>query len=257
LAVALNRAAEATRDAEIARLTLAETIGAPGRAIAPVAGPMGAGPPPPSDPAAAAASDHPIVAAAQAGIEAVRARDRALDRGDLPRVELQASLSGRSVSRDIDGSDAGTGFGLTVPNWAVGVTVSFPAMEVFRQQARRQVEAARLQEATARHEQARQALQSDVARARAVTRAARTVAANAPRQLQAARDASAQATARYEAGLASVVEVAEAERLLADAEAQAAIASLAVWRARLAEAVVDGDLTSFLHQAGGRSASTP
>ena len=42
-------------------------------------------------------------------------------------------------------------------------------------------------------------------------------------------------------------EVAEAQRLLADAEAENAVASLAVWRAMLAEAVLRGDLQPFLN----------
>jgi outer membrane protein TolC len=192
---------------------------------------------------------HPSLVVAQADIEAARARGLALERAGFPRLELQAALSGRSVSQNIDGTDAGTGLALDVPNWAVGVTVSFPVIEVFRNQTRHRAEAARLDESTARHERAVQALQSDAARARAVTTAARKIAANAPRQLQAARDARTQASARYDSGLGSVVEVAEAERLLADAEAQVAVATLAVWRARLAQAVVEGDLTSFVRQA--------
>jgi outer membrane protein TolC len=249
LAAALNVAAEAERDAEVARLTLAEALGAPGSAIAVAPGNLLTAPPGQPEPEPQTPAAHPSLVAAQADIEAARARDLALERAGFPRVELQAAASGRGVSQNIDGTDAGTGLALDVPNWALGVTVSFPAIDVFRNQTRRRAEAARLDGATARHERAVQALQSDAARARAVTTAARKIAANAPRQLQAARDARTQAAARYDAGLGSVVEVAEAERLLADAEAQAAVAMLAVWRARLAQAVVEGDLTSFVRQA--------
>ncbi len=53
---------------------------------------------------------------------------------------------------------------------------------------------------------------------RAWSQAARAVAANTPVQLAAAQQSEAQARARYEAGLASIVEVADAQSLLAQAE---------------------------------------
>ena len=55
-----------------------------------------------------------------------------------------------------------------------------------------------------------------------------------PIQLTAARQSEAQARARYEAGLASIVEVADTQSLLAQAEYQDAAARVDVWRALLA-----------------------
>jgi hypothetical protein len=46
-----------------------------------------------------------------------------------------------------------------------------------------------------------------------------------------------------------VAEVADAERLLAQAESDAAVAQLGVWRALLARAQASGDLTPFLELA--------
>ena len=70
-------------------------------------------------------------------------------------------------------------------------------------------------------------------------------AANTPVQLAAARQSEAQASARYQAGLASIVEVADTQNLLAQAEYQDAAARVDVWRALLAEAAARGDLASF------------
>jgi outer membrane protein len=58
-----------------------------------------------------------------------------------------------------------------------------------------------------------------------------------------------QATARYKAGLGTIVEVAEAQRLLAQAETDSALANLNVWRALLAVAASKGNLNEFLDQA--------
>jgi outer membrane protein TolC len=250
MAAARNRLEEAQRDAELARLTLADALGTPGVPAALDAGALSAVPPLPMEPAGANVSEHPRAVAARAQVDAARARDHMVDRALFPRVELQTAVSGRSVSENIDGTSAGSGFGLGVSNWAVGVSVAFPSMEIFRTQARRKVEAARIEAATAREARTVQTLKTERARARTVTAAAYRIAANVPQQLSAARETTVQASARYDAGLASVVEVAEAQRLLAQAESEVAVANLAVWRARLAEAILEGDLPSFVRQLG-------
>lgn len=255
LAAARNRFTEAERNAELARLALSEALGMPGARIALDPGSVLQVPSRPPPPPSFEPASHPRAAAADAQVDAVRARDRVLDRSYFPRVELQTAVSGRDVSQQIEGTSAGSGFGLEVPNWAVGLSVTFPSLEIFRTHARRRVEAGRLQEATAHYDRTVQAVQTQEARARALTAAAYQIAANTPQQLQAARDTDAQARARYNAGLTNVIEVAEAQRLLANAEAENAVASLAVWRALLAEAALRGDLQPFVNQT--RAPQTP
>lgn len=245
LAAARSRRIEADRNAELARVALAEALGLAGTSISVDPGVLlQAGPKPAQasfDPAR-----HPGAIAANAQLDAVRARDRVLDASYLPRVELQTAVSGRGVSRQIDGTPNGSGLGFDVPNWAAGVSVTFPSLDIFRIQARRRVEANRLDEAAARYDRTLHVLKTQEARARAVTTAALQIAANTPEQLQAARDTDTQARARYDSGLTNVIEVAEAQRLLAEAEAESAVANLAVWRAVLAEAVLRGDIQAFL-----------
>ena len=245
LAAARTRQAEADRNVELARILLAEAVGAPdtrfeidGRALeqAPAAS---------AQPALETAG-HPSVVAADAEVTAVRAQDRVLSAANLPRIDLQTAVSGRGVNQAIDGRSNGNGLSLDVPNWAIGVSVTLPSLEVFRTQARRRVEAGRLLQASAHYDRTVQALQAQDARARAVLSAAQQIAANTPQQLQAARDTNTQARARYDAGLATVVEVAEAQRLLAAAESENAVATLTVWRALLGEAVLSGDVQSFV-----------
>jgi outer membrane protein TolC len=76
--------------------------------------------------------------------------------------------------------------------------------------------------------------------------AARAVAQNTPVQLTAAQQSESQARARYDAGLAGIVEVADAQNLLAGAEYQDAAARVDVWRALLAKAVAQGNLAPFI-----------
>ena len=77
---------------------------------------------------------------------------------------------------------------------------------------------------------------------------------NTPVQLVAARESEAQARARYDAGLASIVEVAEAQALLAQAEYQNAVARVDVWRALLAQAVARGNVGPFIELVRGSGA---
>jgi len=57
-----------------------------------------------------------------------------------------------------------------------------------------------------------------------------------------------QANARYRSGIGNIVEVAEAERILTQAEIDDALAKLGVWRALLGVAAATGDLQLFLQQ---------
>ncbi len=135
-----------------------------------------------------------------------------------------------------------------MPNWAVGVTISFQVLERFAVNAKRQVEAQNEVAERARYERAMQDVATQRARAQALVTAATDIAKNTPVELKAATDAETRARARYASGLASVTEVADAQRLLAQAEADAALARLGVWRALLAATQAAGDLTPFLER---------
>ena len=79
---------------------------------------------------------------------------------------------------------------------------------------------------------------------------ARRIAENAPVQLEAAQATEEQSRARYQAGLGTIIEVADAERLLTAAETDDSLARLNVWRAMLALASADGNLSPFLQETG-------
>jgi outer membrane protein len=91
--------------------------------------------------------------------------------------------------------------------------------------------------------------------AEAALEAALAIVQNTPVQVAAARQSEAQARARYDAGLAGIVEVAESQNLLAAAEYQDGVARVDVWRALLANAVARGDLAPFIDRV--RTAGAP
>ena len=143
---------------------------------------------------------------------------------------------------------SGNGLWLQVPNWAVGASVTFPAFDIFNINARRRVEVQNELAEGARYERTLQTLTTQEMKARALAKAATDIARNTPAERQAATAGESQARARYQNGLASVTEVAEAQRLLAQAEADDAVARLGVWRALLATAQAHGDLAPFIEK---------
>ena len=75
---------------------------------------------------------------------------------------------------------------------------------------------------------------------------ARQIAAVTPNQVAALKITLEQSTARYKSGLGTLIEVADAQRMLSQAEVDDSIARLNVWRAQLSLAIALGDLKPFL-----------
>jgi outer membrane protein len=200
--------------------------------------------------AGGAIATHPLAQVRHASIEVVRAQQEVLARTDRPRLYVQSSVfargSGAQPNGQLDGSVEG--LGLDRANWAAGVQVVFPNVFDFTSLRARKAAAAASERAhTALYDEALLTITSQQQAAAAIEQAARAIAANTPVQLAAAQQSEAQARARYAAGLASIVEVADTQSLLAEAEFQDAITRVEVWRAILGDAVAHGDLTSFLN----------
>ena len=248
LAIARNQVSQAVQTADIARATLADAIGAAGRRVELAAGGLANLPQTPS-PGAEDLKSHPAARAELAAVETVHARQRLLDRSYFPHLSFQSAFVGRDSGAQVPGQlPPGNGLWPQVPNWAAGLSVTFPAFDFFTVNARKRVELQNELAETARYDQIIQTLTTQDARAQALMKAAVGIAQNTPLERQAATAAESQARARYGSGLASITEVAEAQRLLAQAEADDAVARLGVWRALLAAAQVRGDLTPFLEQ---------
>jgi outer membrane protein len=180
-------------------------------------------------------------------VEIVNARKRVLDRAIFPRLSWQTNLFGRGSGARVDGTRLGTrGFYPDTANWLTGLTLTFTPSEIFRIRASRRQEEQNLVAERARLEAVEQQLKSEEARARAMVEASLAFAENAPRQLEAAKQTELRVRKRYDAELGTVIEVAEAQRLLTQAEVGLGLANLAIWRARLAECRARGDLEPLL-----------
>jgi outer membrane protein TolC len=149
-----------------------------------------------------------------------------------------------------DGTTGGTasGLGPNIQNWGIGLSVTFSASEIASIRARKEIEFYNERAEAARYDQAIQDITAQVEKAHAMLAGARRIAQNTPIQLQAARDTEQQASARYKTGLGNIVEVAEAQRILNQAEIEDALAKLGVWRGLLGPSIAAGDVQTFVQQ---------
>lgn len=196
----------------------------------------------------ATAAAHPRHAEQQAAVTAAAARRHELAVAWRPRFEVQGAIYGRGTGANSDLTSSGPPQGLypNFYNWGLGLTVTFPFLDSSANRARQDAESHRAAAETARLRQVAFELKAQVETARATIEAAERLSATAPIQLEAARAAHVQAQARYRTGLTGIVEVADAQRQLAQAEIDDSLARLGVWRALLALAVAQGDLAPFL-----------
>jgi outer membrane protein len=247
-AAAETRLIQAKQRAALAETAFMRVLGLPSGSVA-IAGDALIARLPGAEVPAAGASAHPLAQVHRAAVAEARASEALLARTDLPRVYLQSSVfargSGAAPSGALDGG--ADGLELARANWAAGVQVVFPNVFDFASlRARKAAASASTRVEAALYDEAQLTVTSQQQEAAALLEAARAVAANTPVQLAAAQQSESQARARYDAGLTSIVEVADAQSLLAQAELQDQLARVEVWDALLATAAAQGDLSPFL-----------
>jgi outer membrane protein TolC len=250
LATARNQLIQAEQNVELARADLAETIGEAGADITIDPGPLLELPPAPPPSLEVNFTLHPLAIAQTAAIDTARSRDKLLDHSYFPRFNWQMAVFGRGTGASLDGAfDNSRGWYPNTFNWATGMTISFPFFETFALRARHKAERNNIAAEQARYDQVINTLKRQDARARALVESARRITENTQVQAKAAQETLTRARVRYEHGLANITEMADAQRLLAQAEIEDSVAKLAVWRATLAAAKLQGDLKPFLEQA--------
>jgi len=191
-----------------------------------------------------------------AAVRQVQAQEKILSRTDYPRFFLQAEGFGRGSEVPNNGSIIGSGDGLAPArgNWIAGLTITFPSVfDLKALNAEKQIAKANENSQQALYNKTIQDLTGQVQAALAQLKGAQLVAQQTPIELAAARASETQSRARYEASLATLVEVADAEGLLAQAEMDDAVARLNVWRGLFAVAYTQGDLQPFLSVLRGSS----
>ena len=250
LAAARTQLIQAQQAVDVARAMVSRFLGIEPAQLA-ISSPRLLQPPPEEtvpvlDPAA-----NPFAAEQSAVVEQTKAQLKALERSYFPRFYLQGSAYARGTGAETDGKLLGgvNGLAPSVQNYALGFSVTFPVLDLPSVQAREAAQSAVVRAQTARYRQIAADLRAQWNAAVATLHGARRIAANTPLAVSAARAAVQQATARYQSGLGNIDEVAEAQRLLTQAEIDDALARLGIWRGLLGVAAAAGDIQPFLAEA--------
>jgi outer membrane protein TolC len=184
----------------------------------------------------------PALRAAAATLDAQRALTRSIERELRPDLSLSAGITGRAGGSEVatNPTPSGAGWLPDVPNWDAMAVLSWPIFDRtvdVRAEASRRLEQVRAAEIDELRERLRGAATGAYVDLQVTTSALPAL----QRSLDAARANQAQADARYASGLATAVELADAEALLTDAEIQLAIGQFqrARSRARLARVIAE------------------
>jgi outer membrane protein len=187
---------------------------------------------------------NPVLAEVIAQLAAAEERTRAVGAESRPNLSFTATLTGRAGGAPPTAggpTPSGNGWVPDVPNWDVGLVLSWPLFDgtiAARRDAAHATEQVRRDEIDVVREQevagVRQAyLQVGVARSTLVALQNAVVAAHANYE---------QADARFRAGIGNAVELADAEAVRTDAEIQSALGQFQMARARAAfgHAIAEG-----------------
>jgi outer membrane protein TolC len=160
-----------------------------------------------------------------------------------PDLSVSAGFTGRAGGSPVstNPTPVGAGWLPDVPNWDAMLTLTWPLYDRtvdVRAETSRRIEHVRAAELDAERER----LRGRAAQAYVDFDVAQSAEPALARAVDAARANQDQADARFKSGMATAVELADAEALLADAEIQLAIGrfQLARARARLARVLAEG-----------------
>jgi outer membrane protein TolC len=178
------------------------------------------------------AQEHdPAILAYDAELQAQEAQTHAALMGLFPDLTLTSTLSARAGGAPLSNGQSSSGYNPDVPNWDVGVLLSWQLFDegvLARRRVFEHLEEARRQELDAAKLNAGAAVEQAYA---AVDVALRALPALQD-SVQAARANLAQADARFRAGLGTSLELADAEAVQVDADIQLALGRFEYDRAR-------------------------
>jgi outer membrane protein len=190
---------------------------------------------------------HPIALLKTAEINRWKAKEKVLDKAWRPHLWLNSSVWGKGSNDGVNPIRPVAGGALPQAfNYMVGASFSFPFMEYFPLKEQKKMAYNNEMAAKADFELAMQILEKKDARARVNLMQARKVAEETPLLVEAARVREIKVLKRYATGLTNMVTLAQAEKALAEAEVEDAVAQIEVWRSLLSLTYAQGDLKPFL-----------
>ena len=191
---------------------------------------------------------HPILKSQKSNIDLVESRKKVLFHSYFPKLNAEGALFGRGSGVDHTGDLRGGANGLfpTRLNFAGGITANLPLFEWVSIRSKQKIEKFNKEVETAKYNELVQEIIGKFSQAKVIFESACEIAKEAKTQLEAAKISETQTTARFKAGLGTVIEVADTQRLLTKSEIEDSIARLSIWQALLNVSIAQGDIKPFL-----------
>lgn len=192
----------------------------------------------------------PLMAAAQGQIAQQLAQKSVLSKQYFPTFHwlfgMQLRGSGlntraRDQSKNVDGLFP------VVPNYQLAMIVNWNFLDFARLHQEKRIQDLRIRESHLNLELIKNNLRTEDIQTKAQLEAAYEIVENAKVQLQAAEIALKQTRARYDNGLASITQLAEASQSMAQARLEETRANAGIWRTLLTMSALRGDLKPFLN----------
>jgi outer membrane protein len=247
LAMARNQEIAAQQNEQVAQATLVAALGITGEERIKTAGSQIFEQLPQIPASTEIAPKNPFLQQFAAGIKSSQSLERAANFEYLPRLDVVAGIFGRGTGLTISGAIPGPGSG-ALPNafnWSAGLVFTIPIQQLFAARADIHAAAANVRLAESQYGETALQIKEQLDSAQAMLRGAQRMAANMPLELGAAHATWSRNNSRYRAGLMTVLDVADAQQLLTQAEVDNAVALVNVWRAMLLVSRATGDLEPF------------
>lgn len=247
VAVARTQLAQAKQLQEVTRAYLAQLLGVAGKTIL-IKEDRFLNLPSDTDLPIPEVESHPILKSQKSNIDLVESRKKVLFHSYFPKLNAEGALFGRGSGVDHTGDLRGGANGLfpTRLNFAGGITANLPLFEWTSIRAKQKIEKFNEEVETAKYNELVQEIIGKFSQAKVIFESAGEIAKEAKTQLEAAKISEVQTTARFKAGLGTVIEVADTQRLLTKSEIEDSIARLSIWQALLNISIAQGDIKPFL-----------
>ncbi|MBX9688832.1 MAG: TolC family protein [Candidatus Obscuribacterales bacterium] len=240
---------EAETAAQIAIVDLAETMGVAGNSLRVESGPW-IKRPTQELPLKSVPENHPLVLLKAAAAATAHSQVISVQKMYRPRLWFHSGIWARGSGSRINANPVAYGLLPQNANYVAGLGIDFPILSYYEIRAKERMARQTEADERANYDLAVQQITKKDARAAVLLDNAHRLADETPKLVAAAKDNELKASERYRVGLANVLEVAEAQRILQNALVQDAVAQTRIWRALLSLSYAHGDLRPFLDLVG-------
>jgi len=194
-------------------------------------------------------ASHPIIQYAESQIKSSQSKEAFLKKSYLPKINIWSTTFARSSGFQADGQiKSGDGLLLSRYNYGAGAQIIFPIMKYGEVKHQVQQQNFLSKAAQERLEESKSELNTQMHIANTSFRSSLEVVSESLQNFKSASYAFNATQLRYNTGLMNISDIAQAQFNLLQAELDLKRAYWNVWKAKLLEAAVKGDVNIFLKE---------